>query len=106
VLSLAYRFEPGSPEDGVSVVVPLPLLAALRPDGFDWQVPGLRAELMTALLKALPKAIRRHVVPAADWAAKLGDDWRRPVPSTTTDCRPRRCAARWPPASSAWRTSP
>ncbi|EXJ51287.1 ATP-dependent RNA helicase HrpA [Microbacterium sp. MRS-1] len=74
VLSLAYRFEPGSPEDGVSVVVPLPLLAALRPDGFDWQVPGLRSELMTALLKALPKAIRRHVVPAADWAAKLGDD--------------------------------
>ena len=73
-LSLAYRFEPGSPEDGVSVVVPLPLLAALRPDGFDWQVPGLRAELITALLKALPKAIRRHVVPAADWAAKLGDD--------------------------------
>lgn len=74
VLSLAYRFEPGSPEDGVSVVVPLPLLAGLRPDGFDWQVPGLRGELMTALLKALPKAIRRHVVPAADWAAKLADD--------------------------------
>ncbi|WP_336632264.1 MULTISPECIES: ATP-dependent RNA helicase HrpA [unclassified Microbacterium] len=72
VLSLAYRFEPGSPEDGVSVVVPLPLLASLRPDGFDWQVPGLRAELITALLKALPKAIRRHVVPAADWAATLG----------------------------------
>ncbi|WP_315552325.1 ATP-dependent RNA helicase HrpA [Microbacterium aurum] len=74
VLSLAYRFEPGSPEDGVSVVVPLPLLAGLRPDGFDWQVPGLRAELVTALLKALPKAIRRHVVPAADWAAKLGEE--------------------------------
>lgn len=74
VLSLAYRFEPGSPEDGVSVIVPLPLLAGLRPDGFDWQVPGLRAELTTALLKALPKAIRRHVVPAADWAAKLGDE--------------------------------
>ncbi|PZU49764.1 MAG: ATP-dependent RNA helicase HrpA [Microbacterium sp.] len=73
-LSLAYRFEPGSPEDGVSVVVPLPLLAGLRPDGFDWQVPGLRAELITALLRALPKSIRRHVVPAADWAAKLGDE--------------------------------
>ena len=72
VLSLAYRFEPGDPEDGVSVVVPLPLLAGLRPDGFDWQVPGLRAELITALLRALPKAIRRHVVPAADWAATLG----------------------------------
>lgn len=76
VLSLAYRFEPGSPEDGVSVVVPLPLLASLRPDGFDWQVPGLRDELVTALLKALPKAIRRHVVPAADWAARLGDELR------------------------------
>ncbi|MGB4780179.1 ATP-dependent RNA helicase HrpA, partial [Microbacterium sp.] len=74
VLSLTYRFEPGNPEDGVSVVVPLPLLAGLAPDGFDWQVPGLRAELITALLKALPKAIRRHVVPAADWAAKLGED--------------------------------
>ncbi|MFT4051516.1 MAG: ATP-dependent RNA helicase HrpA [Microbacterium sp.] len=73
-LSLAYRFEPGDPEDGVSVVVPLPLLAGLRPDGFDWQVPGLRAELITALLRALPKSIRRHVVPAADWAARLGDE--------------------------------
>ncbi len=74
VLSLSYRFEPGDPEDGVSVIVPLPLLAGLRPDGFDWQVPGLRAELITALLRALPKAIRRHVVPAADWAATLGDE--------------------------------
>lgn len=74
VLSLAYRFEPGSPDDGVSVVVPLALLAGLEPDGFDWQVPGLRGELITALLRALPKAVRRHVVPAADWAATLGDE--------------------------------
>lgn len=69
VLSLAYRFEPGAPDDGVTAVVPLALLAQLRPDGFDWQVPGMRDELITALLRALPKAIRRHVVPAADWAA-------------------------------------
>ncbi|WP_299091248.1 ATP-dependent RNA helicase HrpA [uncultured Microbacterium sp.] len=73
-LSLAYRFEPGAPDDGVNVVVPLALLAQLREDGFDWQVPGLRGELITALLRALPKAIRRHVVPAADWATTLGDD--------------------------------
>ena len=71
VLSLVYRFEPGAPDDGVTVVVPLALLAQLRPDGFDWQVPGLRDELIAGLLRALPKAIRRHVVPAADWAAKL-----------------------------------
>ncbi|WP_103662942.1 ATP-dependent RNA helicase HrpA [Microbacterium sp. CJ77] len=73
-LTLAYRFEPGAPDDGVAVIVPLALLAALRPDGFDWQVPGLRPDLVTALLRALPKSIRRHVVPAADWAARFADD--------------------------------
>ncbi|RBO71002.1 ATP-dependent RNA helicase HrpA, partial [Microbacterium sp. H6] len=72
VLGLAYRFEPGADDDGVSVVVPLPLLAQIEDRGFDWQVPGLRAELVTGLLRALPKAIRRHVVPAADWAEKFG----------------------------------
>ncbi|MWB97464.1 ATP-dependent RNA helicase HrpA [Agromyces seonyuensis] len=70
-LRLEYRFEPGHPDDGVSVVVPLVLLPRLEPGGFDWQVPGLRAELVTALLRALPKVIRRSVVPAAEWADKL-----------------------------------
>lgn len=74
VLSLAYRFEPGAPDDGVTAVVPLALLAQLRPDGFDWQVPGMRDELITALLRSLPKAIRRHVVPAADWAATFASE--------------------------------
>ncbi|WP_127475921.1 ATP-dependent RNA helicase HrpA [Microbacterium sulfonylureivorans] len=74
VLSLAYRFEPGAADDGVTAVVPLALLAQLRPDGFDWQVPGMRDELITALLRALPKAIRRHVVPAADWAATFSSE--------------------------------
>ncbi|MEJ6555828.1 ATP-dependent RNA helicase HrpA [Microbacterium esteraromaticum] len=73
VLGLAYRFEPGAEDDGVSVVIPLALLQQIRDTGFDWQVPGLRAELITALLRALPKAIRRHVVPAADWAEKFGE---------------------------------
>ncbi|WP_285116025.1 ATP-dependent RNA helicase HrpA [Leifsonia sp. fls2-241-R2A-40a] len=70
-LTLRYRFEPGADDDGVTVQVPLPLLAGLLPDGFDWQVPGLRHELVTALIKSLPKAIRRQVVPAADWAQRL-----------------------------------
>lgn len=74
VLSLAYRFEPGAPDDGVTAVVPLALLAQLRADGFDWQVPGMRDELITALLRSLPKAIRRHVVPAADWAATFSGE--------------------------------
>ncbi|KAF2417308.1 ATP-dependent RNA helicase HrpA [Microbacterium sp. B35-30] len=74
VLSLAYRFEPGAADDGVTAVVPLALLAQLRPAGFDWQVPGMRDELITALLRSLPKSIRRHVVPAADWAATFSAD--------------------------------
>ncbi|MCW4458468.1 ATP-dependent RNA helicase HrpA [Microbacterium sp. MPKO10] len=73
-LSLSYRFEPGSDDDGVTVTVPLALLPRLSPAGFDWQVPGLRHELVTALIKSLPKALRRNIVPAADWASKLLDE--------------------------------
>lgn len=71
VLGLTYRFEPGAVDDGVSVVIPLALLQQVRDTGFDWQVPGLRGELITGLLRALPKTIRRHVVPAADWADRF-----------------------------------
>ena len=88
VLSLAYRFEPGADDDGVTAVVPLALLAQLRPDGFDWQVPGMRDELITGLLRALPKAIRRHVVPAADWAARFAEELAGRVPSSTTGLPP------------------
>jgi ATP-dependent helicase HrpA len=70
-LSLSYRFEPGADDDGVTARVPLALLASLSPAGFDWLVPGLREELVTALIKSLPKAIRRNVLPAADWARRL-----------------------------------
>jgi ATP-dependent helicase HrpA len=83
VLSLAYRFEPGAPDDGVTAVVPLALLAQLRPIGFDWQVPGMRDELVTALLRSLPKAIRRHVVPAADWAATFSAELAGQGPEAT-----------------------
>jgi len=72
-LELSYRFEPGAEDDGVTVRVPLSLLATLKPAGFDWLVPGLRLDLVIALIKSLPKAIRRNVVPAADWANKLID---------------------------------
>ncbi|MGR2753718.1 ATP-dependent RNA helicase HrpA [Agromyces arachidis] len=70
-LTLRYRFEPGADDDGVSVVVPLVLLPRLDAAGFDWQVPGLRDELITAMLRTLPKVLRRQVVPAAEWAAKI-----------------------------------
>jgi ATP-dependent helicase HrpA len=70
-MPLRYRFEPGADDDGVTLEVPLALLARLENRGFDWLVPGLREELVTALLKTLPKAIRRNVVPAGDWARRL-----------------------------------
>jgi ATP-dependent helicase HrpA len=70
-MPLRYRFEPGADDDGVTLEIPLALLARLEDRGFDWLVPGLREELVTALLKTLPKAIRRNVVPAADWARRL-----------------------------------
>ncbi|WP_394552749.1 ATP-dependent RNA helicase HrpA [Agromyces sp. MMS24-JH15] len=73
-LRLAYRFEPGADDDGVTVVVPLVLLPRLSPAGFDWQVPGLRDELITAMLRTLPKVLRRQVVPAAEWAAKIAEE--------------------------------
>ncbi|HEY4225670.1 MAG TPA: ATP-dependent RNA helicase HrpA [Pseudolysinimonas sp.] len=73
-MPLRYRFEPGADDDGVTLEIPLALLARLENRGFDWLVPGLREELVTALLKTLPKAIRRNVVPAADWARRLLED--------------------------------
>ncbi|MFT4284531.1 MAG: ATP-dependent RNA helicase HrpA [Protaetiibacter sp.] len=68
---LRYRFEPGADDDGVTVVIPVAVLPRVEQRGFDWLVPGLREDLVTALIKALPKAIRRHVVPAGDWARRL-----------------------------------
>ena len=67
-LRLSYRFEPGAADDGVTVHVPLAVLPRLSEAGFDWLVPGMREELLTAMIKSLPKHIRKHVVPAADWA--------------------------------------
>jgi ATP-dependent helicase HrpA len=70
-LTLTYQFEPGTAADGVTVHVPLPALAGLRPDAFEWQIPGLRHDLVTALIKALPKAKRVALVPAPDNAAAV-----------------------------------
>ena len=70
-LRLKYRFDPTAEDDGVTVNVPLPLLPRLEGSDFEKLVPGLRQELVTALIKTLPKAIRKHVVPAADWARTL-----------------------------------
>jgi ATP-dependent helicase HrpA len=70
-LPLRYRFEPGAQDDGVSVTVPLAALDGLPEAPFEWLVPGLIEERVTALIRALPKALRRHLVPAPDFASAV-----------------------------------
>ncbi|HHF5988950.1 TPA: ATP-dependent RNA helicase HrpA [Haemophilus influenzae] len=67
-LKLTYQFEPGTDADGVTVHIPLPLLNQVEMTGFDWQIPGLRKELVIALIKSLPKSYRRNFVPAPNYA--------------------------------------
>jgi ATP-dependent helicase HrpA len=67
-LPLSYQFQPGTSDDGVTVEIPLAVLNQVRADGFDWQVPGLREELVTELIRSLPKATRRRLSPASTYA--------------------------------------
>ncbi|RKN11530.1 ATP-dependent RNA helicase HrpA [Streptomyces radicis] len=84
---VTYQFEPGADADGVTVHVPLPVLNQVTADGFDWQIPGLREQLVTELIRSLPKPIRRHCVPAPDVARRFlaetadaaGDPAREPL---------------------------
>jgi ATP-dependent helicase HrpA len=73
-LPLTYRFEPGAADDGVTVHVPIDVLARLGGDEFAWQVPALREELVTELIRSLPKNLRRNFVPAPDTARAVMAD--------------------------------
>ncbi|GLZ28257.1 ATP-dependent helicase [Lentzea sp. NBRC 105346] len=70
-LPLSYHFEPGAKQDGVTVRLPLPALTTLADDAFSWQIPGLRNELVVALIRSLPKQLRRNFVPVPDVAAAV-----------------------------------
>ncbi|GAB2498522.1 hypothetical protein GCM10027063_42590 [Promicromonospora xylanilytica] len=70
-LPLTYQFQPGSDADGVTVHIPVAVLARVVPDGFDWMVPGLLEELTVATIKSLPKVVRRELVPAPDVAREI-----------------------------------
>ncbi|MFN2537190.1 MAG: ATP-dependent RNA helicase HrpA [Mycobacteriales bacterium] len=68
---LSYEFDPGTHADGVTVEVPLTVLNRVKPEDFAWQVPGMRQELVTALIKTLPKPLRVKLVPAPDTARAI-----------------------------------
>ncbi|MFN2318840.1 MAG: ATP-dependent RNA helicase HrpA [Dermatophilaceae bacterium] len=70
-LTVAYQFNPGAADDGVTVSIPVSILNQVSDADFDWQVPGLRGELVIALIKSLPKELRRNFVPAPDHAARV-----------------------------------
>jgi ATP-dependent helicase HrpA len=68
---VAYVFAPGADDDGVTVRIPVSVLNQVSAAEFSWQVPGRRAELIVALLRSLPKALRRHFVPMPDTAKQI-----------------------------------
>ncbi|GAA2468430.1 ATP-dependent RNA helicase HrpA [Streptomyces lavendulocolor] len=68
---VTYQFEPGADADGVTVHVPLQVLNQVTDEGFDWQIPGLREEVVTELIRSLPKPVRRHYVPAPNYAKRF-----------------------------------
>ena len=70
-LRLEYVFEPGRHDDGVSLQVPVEVLGRVRPEGLEWLVPGMRPELCVATIRALPKRVRRRLVPAPDVGARV-----------------------------------
>ena len=75
-LAVSYRFEPGAVDDGMTVSVPLHLLNAVDPVRLSWLAPGFVEDKAAALIRGLPKALRRNFVPAPDFARAFSDAWR------------------------------
>ena len=93
-LELGYVFDPGRRDDGVTVTIPLAVLARVDPAAFERQIPGLRADLAVALIRSLPKTLRRNFVPVPDFAKaalaridQLGDGAARPRLAARRACR-------------------
>ncbi|RCU52645.1 ATP-dependent RNA helicase HrpA [Corallincola holothuriorum] len=73
-LSLKYLFEPGKKIDGVSAEIPVAVLNQVDEHTFAWGVPAHREALLVALIKSLPKPIRRNFVPAPNYAKRVLDE--------------------------------
>ncbi|MFJ9039960.1 ATP-dependent RNA helicase HrpA [Streptomyces sp. NPDC102406] len=82
---VTYQFEPGADADGVTVHIPLQVLNQVTDEGFDWQIPGLREDVVVELIRSLPKPIRRNYVPAPNFAKAFLDravPLQEPLPTT------------------------
>jgi ATP-dependent helicase HrpA len=82
---VTYQFEPGADADGVTVHIPLHVLNQVTSEGFDWQIPGLREDVVMELIRSLPKPIRRHYVPAPNYASAFLEravPLQEPLPAT------------------------
>ncbi len=77
-LAVQYRFEPGAIDDGMTVLVPLHLLNALDAARLSWLAPGFVQDKATALIKSLPKSLRRNFVPAPDFARAFAEAHSQP----------------------------
>ncbi|MEO6155458.1 MAG: DUF3418 domain-containing protein, partial [Thermomonas sp.] len=77
-LAVQYRFEPGAIDDGMTVLVPLHLLNALNGARLSWLAPGFVQDKAAALIKSLPKALRRNFVPAPDFARAFAEAHLQP----------------------------
>ena len=89
-LALSYEFAPGSPRDGVSMHIPIEVLERVSDAGTDWLVPGMREDLLTEAIRALPKGVRRLLAPAPDvaasvarWIEQAGDEPAEAVAEST-----------------------
>ena len=89
-LALSYEFAPGSPRDGVSMHIPIEVLERVSDKGTDWLVPGMREDLLTEAIRALPKGVRRLLAPAPDvatsvarWIEQAGDEPALAVAAST-----------------------
>ena len=87
-LTVSYTFEPGHDADGVTIDIPLKTLNQASPEEFSWQIPGLRLELVTELIRSLPKTLRRELVPAPDLAREILAGFRRRRSRPPTSGRP------------------
>jgi len=73
-IKLTYNFKPGDESDGITAAIPSSYIHSLKPDIFEWLVPGLIQEKTTFLIKGLPKKLRKHLIPVSQSVDRILDD--------------------------------